>query len=844
MVDFKTKRVAGTVRRILEPKEIYERLDRASDKGPMRGAQERVLAAWHANRRADQDVILKLHTGQGKTLIGLLILQSKMNERDGRAIYLCPNLYLVQQSLLQARQFGIACVKVGDDGSIPSEFLDGKAILVSSVQKLFNGLTKFGLGPRSVGVDYIVLDDAHACIEAIHAACQITLANGTNAYHEIISLFEDDLKRQGIGSFAEILQGSGGDYGPLLPVPYWAWTDREVDVARILSRHADSKEIKFAWPLLRDRLKFCQCVVSGSQLVIAPSLPSLDLFGSYTNASHRVFMSATVTDDSFLVKGLGLSRATVSSPLVDPEETWSGERMILIPSLTSSELDEGFVVAEFGKKQFHRRHNVVAFTPSFAASKGWEAAGAVVADKTSIEALLARLRDRISPECVVVVNRYDGIDLPDDACRILILDGLPFGETLWERYNDECRPGSEISIARTARTIEQGLGRGVRGEKDYCVVIVTGADLVRTLRSREIKKYLSDQTKEQVEIGLEISDEAKGDIETHDPPFAALRSLMEQCLERNEDWKEFYKERMDAIHKAIQTSSLLEVFSREREAELNFQSGQEREAAARIQALLDSHGALLIADKGWYLQEIARYQYAYDKALSQRTQTSAHRSNRYLLKPEAALVSKLGAMDLKRPLAIIRYLQEFASDEQALLTTREILSNLRHGVRAETFEKAWCDLGRALGFTSERPDKEWKEGPDNLWALRAGLYLMTECKSEVEPTRRQINKDEVGQMNNSCAWFEREYSGAIAINVMIISTAKVTSAAGFNRPVRIMRKRDLAKFVHHVGKFFGDLAAFRRDDLDETKVGELLAQNGLEVDQFSDGYTSAPEQQS
>jgi hypothetical protein len=50
--------------------------------------------------------------------------------------------------------------------------------------------------------------------------------------------------------------------------------------------------------------------------------------------------------------------------------------------------------------------------------------------------------------------------------------------------------------------------------------------------------------------------------------------------------------------------------------------------------------------------------------------------------------------------------------------------------------------------------------------------------------------------------------------------------------------------VHHVGKFFGDLAAFRRDDLDETKVGELLAQNGLEVDQFSDGYTSAPEQQS
>ena len=29
---------------------------------------------------------------------------------------------------------------------------------------------------------------------------------------------------------------------------------------------------------------------------------------------------------------------------------------------------------------------------------------------------------------LVLVNRYDGIDLPDNTCRILIFDGKPYSE--------------------------------------------------------------------------------------------------------------------------------------------------------------------------------------------------------------------------------------------------------------------------------------------------------------------------------------------------------------------------------------------------------------------------------
>ena len=77
-----------------------------------------------------------------------------------------------------------------------------------------------------------------------------------------------------------------------------------------------------------------------------------------------------------------------------------------------------------------------------------------------------------------------------------------------------------------------------------------------------------------------------------------------------------------------------------------------------------------------------------------------------------------------------------------------------------------------------------------------------ECKNEVEPNRESVNKHETGQMNNSMAWFKRNYPGASAKRVIIIPTKKVEAADGFNEPVEIMRKTRLQRFVKNVRAFF------------------------------------------
>jgi replicative superfamily II helicase len=175
MVDFKKRLNKLAIDKKINPIEIYDSLDRRSIAGPLRPAQSKILEEWFKQHLNTKDLIIKLHTGEGKTLIGLLILQSHINAGQGPCLFVCPNKYLVQQVQNDAKKFGISYCTFEQDGSIPNEFIDGKKILIAHVQKVFNGKTVFGIGSDYVPVDFIILDDSHACIDSIKDSFTINL---------------------------------------------------------------------------------------------------------------------------------------------------------------------------------------------------------------------------------------------------------------------------------------------------------------------------------------------------------------------------------------------------------------------------------------------------------------------------------------------------------------------------------------------------------------------------------------------------------------------------------------------------------------------------------------------
>src|SRR6185503_1231639 len=185
-----------------------------------------------------------------------------------------------------------------------------------------------------------------------------------------------------------------------------------------------------------------------------------------------------------------------------------------------------------------------------------------------------------------IANRYDGLDLPDRACRILIVDSAPSAQNLVDRYLESRREGSDIAEMNTARAIEQGLGRAVRGDKDYCVVILLGLDLIKRVKSKDSQRFLSPQTRKQIAIGQEVTKMVRDEAEPG-TPLKALISVINQCLRRDAGWKEYYEQEMNSLPQPNDNAAVLRIFSVEALAETKYAQGKYDEAAKVIQALID-----------------------------------------------------------------------------------------------------------------------------------------------------------------------------------------------------------------------------------------------------------------
>lgn len=211
---------------------------------------------------------------------------------------------------------------------------------------------------------------------------------------------------------------------------------------------------------------------------------------------------------------------------------------------------------------------------------------------------------------------------------------MPYFNSLVDRYEEQCRVNSDIINIRLAQRIEQGLGRSVRGEKDYSVILLIGADLVKFIRSTRTSRYFSPQTKKQIDIGFQIADMAKEDLRADEPALKVVTSLIVQALvKRDEGWKEFYREEMDKLSLSDGKSDIYDILELEKEAEaFSFKKNHE-EACNKIQIILDKY-IKDDSERGWYMQILARYKYFISKTDSNKIQKSAFSSNLQLLKPK------------------------------------------------------------------------------------------------------------------------------------------------------------------------------------------------------------------
>jgi replicative superfamily II helicase len=283
--------------------------------------------------------------------------------------------------------------------------------------------------------------------------------------------------------------------------------------------------------------------------------------------------------------------------------------------------------------------------------------------------------------------------------------------------------------------------------------------------------------------------------------------------------------------------SLLELYAAELGAEEAYNAGEYANASDRLQLLLDG-GHVEKDDKAWYPQQRARYHYLAERTESQMLQTAAHKKNRMLLKPQTGVtVTKLTVIGQGRMERIAAWVRAFGTYADMDVTVSDILGRLRFGVNADDFERALDELSRALGFAGERPDKEWKEGPDNLWALDDTRYLLIECKSEIDVKRTDVSKREAEQMNRSAAWFAKHYTGMQAKRLIVHPATRIESAAAFTHYVEGMGVSELSKLEKASRAFFKTFEGQNFADLSTQHIQKMVDAHHLSVDDLLTHYS-------
>lgn len=330
---------------------------------------------------------------------------------------------------------------------------------------------------------------------------------------------------------------------------------------------------------------------------------------------------------------------------------------------------------------------------------------------------------------------------------------------------------------------------------------------------------------------------ASDEVSEKNKSFEVVKSLMKQSLQRDEGWKEFYKEEMNKIEPQSSQSKIYEILTIERKAAIASYAEDYEKAANHIQTIVDKYCEDQ-NEKAWYLQIMARYKYFVSKSESNFSQKSAFLKNHELLKPsEGITYKKLNFLNENRIKRIQEWLKSHKDFEELMLSVDGILSNLEFGISADKFELALKELGIMLGFISERPDKEIKKGPDNLWCGVSNEFFLFECKSEVNIDRNDINKHEVAQMNSHCGWFESQYGESPVKRIMIIPTKNVSYHGDFTHNVEIMRRGKLKSLRANVKSFFKEFSKYEIDSVSNDNLQDLINLHKLDMDSLKSDYS-------
>ncbi|AIM36991.1 hypothetical protein KO02_10000 [Sphingobacterium sp. ML3W] len=816
----------------IDPIDLYQSLYHKEGYAYLRGIQEEVLKSWHL-RRNDKEVLCKMNTGSGKTLVSLLMLYSKLVEGVGTVVYTCPDKYLLEQAKKQANLYGIPVCEIESGNQFPADFLNCKSILLCNFHKIFNAKSIFTRDNIEIGA--IVIDDAHTCVDIARQNTTLNISSTHTIFDRLILLFQDELKRQAPGSYRSLLDGD--PYAKILKVPYWSWLDRKDEILDILSEFSDDDELKFKWQMICDTLDTYDCYIGPKGIQISPSIVPYESIRSFSEAKFKYILSATFEDQVDLIKDFGIAETSVLNAIIPRNRKDEGQRLILAPKRFDPKIEDSdlrVLVKEFAENEI----NVVVLVPSEDKAKVWYKLGA---QNLNSDGNISDNIDKLKYSkggLYILVNRYDGVDLHGDMCRLLIMDGYP----RFTSYNDlykEIRVDT-IQASLKSQIIEQGLGRAVRSGSDYCAVILMGNDLVQFLGNKFNYGYFSPVTRKQIESGLTILD----DVEDKTDSLNTIKETISFCLKQDENWREFHKTILDEVQDdelGENKKKDLHIAQIEKEALNEFKLRRYNNSCdiIAVKIINNKDLDLNLKHKAWYYEYAGKMIYQLDKVKANDLQIKSTMAPHMLTPRNGENYSRLNKNEGQSSM-ILNYINQFNKSQDLKIHLHNIIDDLTFSqdVKASKFETALKLTGKLLGFDAHQPENEFGNGPDVLWIMSENHYLILEAKSMA--IHKEITRDNIGQLLQSGEWFKKHY-GNTTHHTLVTLQAPDTKGWNVNpsENTRVIDNEALLNLKKDIEQFYNAIISKGIGAINKEEIGRLINAHRLSADNIRNNYLKA-----
>lgn len=772
MIDFAKLNRPKSKSAPIDPIEIFKRTPNTGGApNDLWKGQADALNLWHKDRKL-QDNLIILNTGAGKSIVGLMSAQSLVNEGVGNVLFVCSTIDLVEQTAREAARLGLSYTTRTGGAYSNDLFETGKSFCITTYQSLFTSTSPF----RKMELGGIIFDDAHVSERLIRHSLTVSVSKDDHSdlYDQLIDIVRPEFVRIKKGDHLKFILDEQSAGTTLCPPMTASRNSAAIIQAFKAYDYRKHKDLLFPFIQIYEHLSCCAIYLSKREIEIAPPFIPNQHFEHVERCSRRIYLSATLDYITDFIRAFGTPKVNRIEPSND---AGNGERLIILGSLLADP-DGKLDLA----KRLSAESKVLVSVPTYRRSLEWKDV-CIPPSTENFSSVLNKFR-AADKGAFCLVSRVDGIDLPQDTCRIMVIDGSPSGTNLQERYQVEALQMLSQNATKMSSRLTQLLGRINRGRSDYGVFIIYGHDLNTWCKNDRNIALLPALIRKQILLGAGLQEQigASSNVELIELIRNVLGSRADKI--RDKEWLKFYGETIDGLE--VDADALSTVREREEKlaqgalAESRFMSalwhGDFQRARHELLATIDAIAPVDSKLAGWYDLWLGMTYEAEGDDSSASTHYSRARS-RLTPRLNVPLISKFkfetaeveASNPVHRKLAdlILKGGKGFSDLARDLRRNIAVVANSSKSSNER--EEACRAIGELMGFDTARPDNVFKKGPDVIWSTEDGKRLIAfELKTQKKDEKATYKKDAIGQCLNHIEWVEENYEDYSFDGVTII----------------------------------------------------------------------------